>query len=267
MTDPRSRLTDKTVLVTGAASGIGRAIALAAAAEGANLVAGDIDEPGLAALSEELGDHVAAQRADVCDEADQEALVALATERFGGLDVAVANAGGGFAAPIIDHDLAMWRGIIDLCLTGAFLTVKHAGRAITERGGGCIITVASLNAIQPGQGMAAYCAAKAGVAMLTEVAALELGPQQVRVNAVAPGLVMTNATAPLELIPGAIEEYVENTPLGRYGEPEEIAEVVLFLASDDSSFMNGALVSVDGGARTQRYPDLMAAAQRMGEAT
>jgi NAD(P)-dependent dehydrogenase (short-subunit alcohol dehydrogenase family) len=148
-----------------------------------------------------------------------------------------------------------------------FLTVKHAGRAIAARGGGSIVTIASLNAIQPGQGMAAYCAAKAGVAMLTEVAALELGPQQVRVNAVAPGLVMTNATAPLEFIPGAIEEYVENTPLGRHAEPEEIAEVAMFLASDDSSFMNGSFVSVDGGAHTQRYPDLMKAAQRMGETT
>ncbi len=113
--------------------------------------------------------------------------------------------------------------------------------------------------------MAAYGAAKAGVKMLTEVAALELGSSQVRVNAVAPGLVMTNATAPLEMIAGAIEEYVENTPLGRYGEPEEIAEVVMFLASGDSSFMNGSFVSVDGGASTRRYPDLIAAVQRMGE--
>lgn len=266
MTDPRSRLTDKTVLVTGAASGIGRAMALAAAAEGASIVAGDIDEPGLATLADELGDGAATQRSDVRDEADQEALVALATERFGGLDVAVANAGGGFAAPIVDHDLGTWRSIIDLCLTGVFLTIKHAGRAIADRGGGSIITIASLNAIQPGHGMAAYCAAKAGVAMLTEVAALELGPAQVRVNAIAPGLVMTNATAPLELIPGAIDEYVENTPLGRHGEPDEIAEVAMFLASDDSSFMNGSLVSVDGGARTRRYPDLVTAVRRMGEA-
>ena len=265
MTEPRRRLADKTVLVTGAASGLGRAIARAAAAEGAHLVAGDIDEAGLAALSSELGDGVATLRSDVRDESDQEALVALATERFGGLDVAVANAGAGFASPVVDHDLQMWRDIIDLCLTGVFLTVKHAGRAIAERGGGAIVTIASLNAIQPGKGMAAYGAAKAGVKMLTEVAALELGPRQVRVNAVAPGLVMTNATAPLEFIPGAIEEYVENTPLGRYGEPEEIAEVAMFLASDDSSFMNGSFVSVDGGASTQRYPDLIAAAERMGE--
>lgn len=265
MTEPRGRLAGKTVLVTGAASGLGRAITRSAVAEGACVAAGDIDEPGLEALSEELGDVVAIRRSDVRDEADQEALVALAIERFGGLDVAIANAGAGFASPIVDHDLEMWRSIIDLCLTGVFLTVKHAGRAIAEQGGGAIVTVASLNAIQPGQGMGAYCAAKAGVKMVTEVAALELGPSQVRVNAVAPGLVMTNATAPLEMIPGAIEEYVENTPLGRYGEPEEIAEVAMFLASDDSSFMNGSFVSVDGGANTQRYPDLISAAQRMGE--
>jgi NAD(P)-dependent dehydrogenase (short-subunit alcohol dehydrogenase family) len=267
MTEPRRRLADQTVLVTGAASGLGRAIALAASAEGARVVAGDIDEAGLTALASELGDGVVTLRSDVCDEEDQEALVALACERFGGLDVAVANAGAGFAAPIVDHDLEMWRSIIDLCLTGVFLTVKHAGRAMTERGGGSIVTIASLNAIQPGQGMAAYCSAKAGVAMLTEVAALELGPSQVRVNAIAPGLVMTNATAPLELIPGAVEEYIENTPLGRHAEPEEIAEVAMFLASDDSSFMNGSLVSVDGGARTRRYPDLITATERMGDMT
>ncbi len=229
------------------------------------VVAGDIDEPGLDALADELGDQVATLRCDVRVEADQEALVAHAVERFGRLDVAVANAGAGFAASITEQDAGAWRSLIDLCLTGAFLTVKQAGRVMVDQGGGSIITIASLNATQPGHGMAAYCAAKAGVVMLTEVAALEMGPSQVRVNAIAPGLVITAATVLLEHVPGAIEEYVENTPLGRYGEPEEIAEVAMFLASDESSYMNGALVRVDGGAHTQRYPDLIAAAERLSD--
>lgn len=253
----------RVALVTGAASGIGRAIAKRFVTEGAAVVAGDIDEAGLDSLADECGESLAVGRCDVTDEGQQEELSALAVDRFGGLDVVVANAGAGFASPIVDHSLDEWRRIIDLCLTGVFLTLKHAGGVLVGRGSGSIVTTASLNAIQPGRGMGAYCSAKAGVAMLTEVAALEMGPAGVRVNAIAPGLVMTGATAPLRDIPGVIDEYVENTPLGRYADPDEIAEVALFLASDASGFMNGSLVSVDGGARTRRYPDVIAGIERL----
>ncbi|MFI6981183.1 SDR family NAD(P)-dependent oxidoreductase [Embleya sp. NPDC050154] len=260
------RVADKVALVTGAAAGIGLAVARRFAAEGAYVVAGDIDAAGLAALAEELGPERCATRlCDVTVEDDVAALVQVAVDGFGGLDIAVANAGGGTAAELADHDYAAWRRIVDLCLNGAFLTVKHAGRAMRARDGGAgsIITLASLNAVQPGRGMGAYCAAKAGVVALTEVAALELGPAGIRVNAVAPGLIRTRATAGMWHVPGVVEEYVENAPLGRFAEPEEVAAVVLFLASDEASFVSGSVYGVDGGARTRRYPDLIGALERL----
>lgn len=259
-----ARLEGKTALVTGAASGIGLGIARRFAAEGARLVLGDIDDAGLAALAAELGAVCVTAHCDVTVEDDQQALAQLASDRFGRLDVAVANAGAGHFAPIVDHDLADWRRIIDLCLTGVFLTLKHVGRVMTAHGnGGSIISIASLNAVQPSAGMSAYCAAKAGVAMLDEVAAMELGPAGIRVNTIAPGLVETNATGGFFALPGIVEEFVDNTTVGRYAQPADIAALAVFLASDESSFVSASLYSIDGGARTKRYPDLIGAFNRL----
>lgn len=250
-----ARLGGKVALVTGGASGIGRAVVERFAADGAFVVVGDVDERGLASLASE---RVAVSRCDVTSEADQAALVRLAADRFGGLDIAIANAGTGWAAKVMDHELPDWQRVIDVCLTGVFLTYKHAGRAITARGGGSMVATASLNAVQPGRGMAAYCAAKGGVKMLTEVTALELGEAGVRVNAVAPGLVRTGLTDPMWTIPGLIGQYVDNTPLGRWSDPGEIAAVVAFLASDEASFITGTLQLIDGGGHLNRYPDIFA---------
>ncbi|MBL7493216.1 SDR family oxidoreductase [Frankia sp. AgB1.9] len=254
----------RVALVTGAAGGIGGAVVRRFVAEGGKVVGGDIDEAGLAALGAELGPEVfAGARCDVTVEDDVAALVALATERFGGLDVVVANAGVGTLGEIADHDFRAWRRVVDLCLNGAFLTIKHGGRALRDAGrGGSIVTVASLNAVQPGRGLGAYCAAKAGAVALTEVAALELGRHGIRVNAVAPGLVRTSMTTYLWQMPGVVEEFVENAPLGRFAEPEEIANVIYFLASDQASFITGALYGVDGGGRTMRYPDMIGGMER-----
>jgi len=258
------RARDKVAVVTGAASGIGRAVTRRLAAEGARVVAGDVDEDGLRSLAGELGPTCEPVRCDVTVEEEVAAMVRAATGRWGRLDVAVANAGGGFASLLVDHDTAQWRRVIDLCLTGVFLTVKHAGRAMRDGGEpGAIVNIASLNAIQVGRGMGAYCAAKAGVVALTEVAALELGPSGVRVNAVAPGLIRTSATAPLWDIAGVVEEYVENTPLGRFAEPDEVAALVAWLVSDEASFVNGSLYGIDGGAHTRRYPDVIGALERL----
>jgi NAD(P)-dependent dehydrogenase (short-subunit alcohol dehydrogenase family) len=182
-------------------------------------------------------------------------------ESLGGLDIAVANAGKGAFGPIVDQPLGAWQEIIDLCLTGVFLTVKHAGRAMNE--GGSIVTIASLNAIQPAAGMSAYCTAKAGVAMLSKVAAMELGHRGIRVNTVAPGLVETAATAAFWSLPGVVEEFVDNTTLGRHGRPIDVADMVAFLTGDEATFISGGFFSVDGGASTKRYPDLPAAMSRL----
>jgi NAD(P)-dependent dehydrogenase (short-subunit alcohol dehydrogenase family) len=264
MERPRRRLDGKVGVVTGAASGIGRAVATRFVAEGAAVVGGDVDEAGLDALAAELGDRFVATPGDVTVEDDQAALVATAVDRFGGLDVAVANAGAGHLAPIVDHDLADWQRIVDLCLTGVFLTVKHAGRAMRAGEGGSIVAMASLNAVQPAAGMSAYCSAKAAVAMLAEVAALELGPAGIRVNAIGPGLVQTGATAPLWSVPGIVDEFVDNTAIGRFAQPGDVANLALFLASDESSLVTGSFYLVDGGAHSRRYPDVLAGLARLG---
>ena len=152
----------------------------------------DLDEAGLAALSTHFGDAVVTATRDVTSE-DSVASACAVADDLGGLDVVVANAGRGTYSPVVDHGVDEWRAILDLCLTGVFLTIKHA--APVTHDGGSIITIASLNATQPSAGMSAYCAAKAGVVMLTKVAAMELGARRIRVNSIAPGLVETNATS------------------------------------------------------------------------
>jgi NAD(P)-dependent dehydrogenase (short-subunit alcohol dehydrogenase family) len=132
--------------------------------------------------------------------------------------------------------------------------IKHAANVL-ERGGS-MVSLTSLNARQPGAGLSAYCSAKAGLSMLTEVAALELGPAGIRVNAIAPGLVITPLTEGIQMIPGIAEDYIENTPLGRAGLPEEIAAAALFLCSDAAAWITGEVMDINGGAHLMRYPDI-----------
>jgi NAD(P)-dependent dehydrogenase (short-subunit alcohol dehydrogenase family) len=249
------RLSGKVALVTGGASGIGRAAARRFVGEGARVVVGDLNEAGLAELARELGDNAVTQRCDVTVEDDVGRLAALAVERFGSLDVAFANAGIGSVQRLVDAELADWSRVLDVNLTGPFLTVKHAARRMTR--GGSIVVTASLNAVQAGVGMGAYCSSKAGVAMLAQVAALELGPAGIRVNAVGPGFVRTALTEGAFALPGVADGYVENTPLGRYATPEEIAGLVAWLASDEAAYVSGSLYLIDGGAHTMRYPDIL----------
>jgi NAD(P)-dependent dehydrogenase (short-subunit alcohol dehydrogenase family) len=258
--DARQRV----ALVTGAAAGIGRSITDRLVADGMLVLAGDIDEAGLARLQDDHGDDVITQRCDVTDESSVTALADLALAR-GGLDAAVANAGKGAYGMIVDHPLEAWQEIIDLCLTGVFLTIKHAGRVMND--GGSIVNIASLNAIQPAEGMSAYCTAKAGVAMLTRVAAMELGHRAIRVNTVAPGLVETNATSGFFMVPGVVDEFVENTTVGRFAQPDDIADMVSFLVGAQSTFVSAGLFAVDGGASTKRYPDLPGAFSRLAGPT
>jgi len=247
-------LNGKIALVTGAASGIGRAITERFVADGARVVAGDISQEGLDNLSSDFGKAVSTFLCDVTQEEDVAGLAAFGLKTFQHIDIVVANAGAGTYGLITELPLTEWKRIIDLCLTGVFLTLKHGGLAISD--GGSIINIASLNAIQPSLGMSAYCAAKAGVAMLTQVAAMELGSRSVRVNTIAPGLVETNATSGMFSVPAIIEEFKDNATLSRFAQPSEIASVASFLASDDSAYMSASFVSVDGGGNTGRYPNL-----------
>jgi len=249
------RLAGKVALITGGGSGIGLATAKRFVAEGAAVVIGDRDTAALDLAQAEVGPALSTVRCDVTVEPDVEALVTATIEAHGRLDVVFANAGIGSNAAIVDADLAGWMNVVNVCLVGPFLTIKHAAPRMQP--GGSIIVTTSLNAVQPGTGMSAYCAAKAGAAMLVQVAALELGPAGIRVNAVGPGLVRTNLTDGMWLLPTLVDEYMENAPLGRFSEPSDIANMVTFLASDESSCISGVQHLVDGGAHTKRYPDII----------
>jgi NAD(P)-dependent dehydrogenase (short-subunit alcohol dehydrogenase family) len=249
------RLTGKVAVVTGGASGIGLATVRRFVAEGAQVAVGDLAEEGLKAVEAELGEAVVGVRGDVSREDDIEALAAAAVDRFGRLDVAFANAGIGSIGSIVDIDPKEWMRVIEVDLLGPLLTMKHAARRMTD--GGSIIATASLNAVQPSALMSAYCSAKAGLAMLVQVAALELGAAGIRVNAVGPGLVKTPLTEPMALVPGLIEEFDANAPMATDTSPDDVASLVTFLASDESRSISGTLQLIDRGAHTQRYPDLV----------
>lgn len=245
-------MSSQVAVVIGGGSGLGRAIALALHAEGHRVTVADTNLAGAEAAAAEFGGTAA--EADVTDEASIESLFAQVVAREGSLDIVVNTAGtSGFSA-ITDHDVAEWRAVVDVNLVGAMIVIKHAGRVIQR--GGSIVSLTSLNARQPGAGLSAYCAAKAGLSMLTAVAALELGPRGIRVNAIAPGLVITPLTEGIQLVPGVTEDYVENTPLGRAGTPEEIADAAVYLTSAKASWITGEVLDINGGAHLKRYPDI-----------
>ncbi|MEV0355600.1 SDR family NAD(P)-dependent oxidoreductase [Nocardia sp. NPDC050697] len=239
---------NRTAVVIGGASGLGAATARALAATGAQVVVADRDGAGASAVAAEVGG--VGREVEITDEA---AVQALFTEA-GAVHTVVNTVGTSTWGPIVDHDAAEWRRVLDINLAGAFLVLKHAARALLD--GGAIVSLTSLNGRQPGEGLSAYCASKAGLSMLTQVAALELAPRGIRVNAIAPGLVITPLTAGIDGIPGIREDYLENTPLGRPGKPEEIAAAAVFLSSDEASWITGEVLDINGGAHLMRYPNL-----------
>jgi NAD(P)-dependent dehydrogenase (short-subunit alcohol dehydrogenase family) len=258
-----TRLTGKVAIVTGGASGIGLATARRFAAEGARVMIGDVDGDRLGAVTADLGNAVAGQRCDVRDEASVEALVEATVERFGAVHVAFANAGTGSFAPVLDADAAEWMRVIEVNLLGPLLTIKHAARQMAD--GGSIVATASLNAVQPAAGMSAYCCSKSALAMLAQVAAMELGPQGIRVNAIGPGLVRTGLTEGMWMIPGIVEEFDDNAPLATTTSTDDVANLVTFLASDESSSISGTLQLIDRGAQTKRYPDILGHLRNVGQ--
>ncbi|WP_040841377.1 SDR family NAD(P)-dependent oxidoreductase [Nocardia brevicatena] len=245
-------------VVVGGASGIGAAIARALAADGATVTLADRNVAQALELAAELGADHDAVRVDVTDEDAVRELFETARATRGGLDIAVNSAGVSAAGAVTDLPVEKFRRVVDVCLTGAFLVVKHAARAMSA--GGVIISLSSLNARQPGTGMAAYCSAKAGLAMLTQVAALELAPRGIRVNAIAPGIVMTPLTSPSMSVPGLEADYLANIPLGRPGTPEEVADAAVYIAR--AAWLTGETLDINGGAHLVKYPDLLAHFQR-----
>ncbi|MEU4311666.1 SDR family NAD(P)-dependent oxidoreductase [Nocardia sp. NPDC024068] len=252
---------EQVAVVIGGASGIGWATAQLMAGRGETVVIADLDSDAADARAAALGATATAHQVDVTDGAGMRTLFDAVLDRHGAIGTVVDCAGISRPGTIADLSLDDWKATVDVCLTGAFLTVKEAAR--TVRDGGSVVLVASLNGRQPGVGMSAYCSAKAGVLMLTEVAAMELAPR-VRVNAVNPGFVHTPLTYGATLVPGLVEEYLENTPLGRAGTPEDVAQTIGFLTSDAAGWMTGSAVDLNGGAHTMRYPDIV---RRVSEMT
>jgi meso-butanediol dehydrogenase/(S,S)-butanediol dehydrogenase/diacetyl reductase len=245
------RFVDKVVLITGAASGIGAATARRFAREGARLVLGDMNESGLAAIADELrngGTQVAFAAGDVSVRADVEALVQLAVDRDGGLDVLFNNAGTGIYGKTPDLDPAAWERIIAVDLHSVFYGCHAAIPHLRRRGGGVIVNTASISGTHGDYGVPAYNAAKGGVVNYTRALALDHARDGIRANCVCPGPIETALTTPfLQAIPAIVDEYATLIPMGRIGRPEEIAAVVAFLASDDASYVTGAAIVVDGG--------------------
>ena len=248
-------LTNKVAIVTGASSGIGRATARLFAEQGASLVVAARRRAELDALVGEIetaGGTAIALAGDVRDEAHANALVELAVERFGGLDIAFNNAGAvGVMAPLPDMAPATWQETMDTNLTSAFLAARHQIPAMLERGGGSLIFTSSFVGYTAGMpGMAAYAAAKAGLIGLTQVLAAEYGPKGLRVKALLPG--GTDTPAATFKTPES-RTFVENLhALKRVAQPEEIARSALYLASDASSFTTGAALFADGGVSINR---------------
>jgi NAD(P)-dependent dehydrogenase (short-subunit alcohol dehydrogenase family) len=251
------RYAGKVAVVTGAASGIGRATASRLVAEGAHVVGGDVNVDGLDELAGELGEAFVGQRGDVVVEADVAALVATAVERFGGVHAAFNVAGASRPGLIVDLAEEDWDFTVDLCLKGVFLGVKHAARQMIAQGrGGAIVNVASLNSRVPMFFGVAYSAAKAGVVSVGQTAALELAEHGIRVCTVSPGLTDTPLVAPLTGIAEANAAYLSRIPLGRPATPDDIASAALYLASDDASYISGINLFVDGAWEQTGYPDL-----------
>jgi meso-butanediol dehydrogenase/(S,S)-butanediol dehydrogenase/diacetyl reductase len=251
------RFAGKVAVVTGAGSGIGRAIAIRLVAEGANVVGGDVVAAGLDDLAATLGGQFVGRHCDVTVEQDVADLVGAATDAFGGVHVAFNVAGAARPGLIVDLTEEDWDFTVDLCLKGVFFGIKHeARRMLAQGGGGAIVNIASLNSRVPMFFGVAYSAAKAGVVMLGQTAALELGEQGIRVCTVSPGLTATPLVAALTDIPEANDAYMARIPLRRAATPEDIASAALYLASDDAAYVTGSNLFVDGGWEQTAYPDL-----------
>ncbi|ANH07235.1 SDR family NAD(P)-dependent oxidoreductase [Shinella sp. HZN7] len=241
----------KVIVVTGGAKGIGRSCVEIFAARGGQVVFSDIDETSGAALADRLGNDVAFLRGDVRRLADMEAMARLAETRFGGLDIIVNNAAVALNGVIDEIDEERWTTVIDTNLTGFWRTMKACVPLLRRRGGGAVVNLSSVQGLIGFQGWPAYAAAKGAIIALTRQCAIDLAKAGIRVNAVAPGTIMTPMNEKIfeetEDAQALIDSWNRAHPIGRFGQPMEVAELIAFLASDKASFITGEIVRCDGG--------------------
>jgi NAD(P)-dependent dehydrogenase (short-subunit alcohol dehydrogenase family) len=244
------RLSGKVAIITGGASGMGEAASRLFVQEGANVVIGDLQEQKAIALAAGLGNAAVAKRVDVSRADDVRLLVDTALTKFGRLDVMFNNAGiGGAVGPLEEITVENWDRTQAVCLRGVFLGIKHAVASMRAVGGGSIISTASIAGIDGYPNLHAYCAAKAGVVNLTRSAAIEFARDKIRVNCIAPGGISTPIVYGLGENKAAVDAMLaKGQPYPRAGQPEDIAQAALFLASDASQFITGHTLVVDGGA-------------------
>ena len=247
------RVAGKVALVTGGASGLGRAAAGMLAREGAKVAVADINAAGAAAVAEEIGQSAIAIPLDVVKEAEWQAAIERTVAEFGGLNILLNSAGVGITKDVEATTLEEWRWVHEIDLDGVFLGCKHAIAAIAKSGGGSIVNISSISGIIAGHNLAAYNSAKAGVRLLSKSVALHCARKgyNIRCNSVHPTFIDTPMLDGLaDRIGGrevALAKLSRQVPLGRVGEPDDIAYAVLYLASDESKFMTGAELVIDGG--------------------
>jgi 3alpha(or 20beta)-hydroxysteroid dehydrogenase len=243
------RLEGKVVLITGAAGGIGAAAARRMAREGARLVLSDADEQGARRVVEELGGERADALAhDVTSEEHWQAVVAHALDAHGRIDVLLNNAGVFLAAPLTDTSVADFRRVLDINVTGVFLGMRTVAPVMIERSAGSVINLSSVAGLMGSPFLMAYAASKWAVRGMSKVAAKELAQFGVRVNSLHPGQIDTDMnTRQREQTPELIEKLIRGIPLRRIGTPEEVADAIVYLASDESVYMTGSELVIDGG--------------------
>ena len=242
------RLQGKVAAITGGALGIGRATAVLFAAEGATVALGDVEAGAAEAVVKEIlqrGGRAIAVGVDVGDVGQVQAYVDRVVAEYGRLDVMFANAGIAHSAPFLEHPEAQWHRVLRVNLTGVFLCCQVAARQMVKQGGGRIITTASINGFRGVENLVGYNVAKAGVIEMTKTMAVELAQHHITVNAIAPAQIDTRLTRSLP--EDARRRRTERIPMGRFGEPEDVARAALFLASDDASYVTGHTLAVDGG--------------------